>query len=259
MDGDKDVWFLIRAPRPNIDLAEQYGRWATTPPSERKLQKYVADTWTTGRVMLLFAPNRAQYFCGAAEVLGMPGVMPEGREEPPWDAEGVKIGSSFDVHWEVRPSAKCEVSFKQLRSLSTEDDSMRDMTVLKGSTGQEILSKLHAAISEGRAAAAAAVLEGLDGAKGSRSKDGGDARKPLRRAKLKRRRSPAPRSPGERSESPEQVRVVSRPWQRRRRREDGEARRHAFGRRHRRQRSRSGAHGSRPPAPAARAKGRPRR
>merc|ERR1712216_160976 len=128
----------------NIDIAEEHGRWATTPFGERTLQRHVADTWTSGRVMLLFAPNRGQYFCGAAEVLGLPGGHPLFRPEPPWDAEGVKIGSSFDVHWEVRPSAKCEVGFHQVRGLQD----FRDMTILESSTGQQILSRLLSAEAE---------------------------------------------------------------------------------------------------------------
>mmetsp|Transcript_57149 Transcript_57149/g.99627 ORF Transcript_57149/g.99627 Transcript_57149/m.99627 type:complete len:295 (+) Transcript_57149:13-897(+) len=143
---NQDFWFVVRAPRHNIDIAEQYDRWATTPGGEAKLQRHVAQAWTSGRVMLLFAPNNSAVFCAAAEVLGLPGDlrlnMRLNRQEPPWVAEGVTLASAFDVQWEVKPSAGCNVSFQEVHRFMEGMSSLKDMQLLTKEMGEKILTSL---------------------------------------------------------------------------------------------------------------------
>lgn len=133
-------------------IAEEFNQWATTRSGEMRLQKYVASTWTSGRVMLIFSPTKSRHFCAVAEVLGLPGIQQGEKPRPPWDTDGVFIGSAFDVVWEVKPSEKHEVAFSQVRGLHM--DMLRDMTPLSVGVARRIsrmLQDLPSGGSEDRA------------------------------------------------------------------------------------------------------------
>eukprot|EP00811_Abedinium_folium_P031524 NODE_5139_length_1804_cov_5.318426.p1 GENE.NODE_5139_length_1804_cov_5.318426~~NODE_5139_length_1804_cov_5.318426.p1 ORF type:complete len:458 (-),score=102.04 NODE_5139_length_1804_cov_5.318426:431-1723(-) len=137
---NSDHWLVVRGPRNNMTLADELNQWATTRSGEAKLQRYVAASWTTGRVMLLFAPSKSSFFCGAAEVMGFPGAEPATGPQPPWQTDGVVIGLAFNLLWEVRPSEKREVPFRELRGLP--DTMLKDMTRLGQECALGVLRRL---------------------------------------------------------------------------------------------------------------------
>mmetsp|Transcript_70953 Transcript_70953/g.140839 ORF Transcript_70953/g.140839 Transcript_70953/m.140839 type:complete len:235 (-) Transcript_70953:42-746(-) len=143
-DPPAEHWFVVRGPRKNVDIAEEHSCWATTPHSEWRLQRHVAETWTHGRVMLLFLPVRSRCFCAAAEVVGLPGVSPPHGSvppEPPWELDGVVVGPAFEVMWEVPPSRGHEVPLRRVPGLPRLEP-LKDMTQLDAAVAQFILRGL---------------------------------------------------------------------------------------------------------------------
>jgi len=143
-DPPAEHWFVVRGPRQNVNIAEERNCWATTPSSEWRLQRHVAETWTHGRVMLLFLPVRSRCFCAAAEVVGLPGVPPphgSAPPEPPWDLDGVVVGPAFEVLWEVPPSRGREVPARRVPGLQRIEP-LKDMTQLDTAVAHFILRGL---------------------------------------------------------------------------------------------------------------------